>query len=88
MSRKMLGNLLYSCGSFSIPDLYVGVSFDFVEDQTMFDKQQGHSSSIYALFAICSPGWKALLGSIQSERQSQYHSTAAVGNEEEKGGYQ
>lgn len=85
----MLGNLLlYSCGSFSIPDLYVGASFDFVEDQPMLDKQQGHSSNIYALFAVCSPttGWKTLLGSILSEGQSQYHGTVAVGNEEERAG--
>lgn len=61
MSRKMLGNaLLYPWGSFSIPDLCVGASFDFVEDLAVLDEQQGHSSSIYALFAICSPdtGWK------------------------------
>lgn len=86
MSRKMLGNLLlYSYGSFSTADLYVGASFDFVEDQAMLDKQQGHSSSIYALLAICSPstGWKSLLGSIPSERQLQFHGTLTVGK---KGG--
>lgn len=55
----------------------------------MLDKQQRHSGSIYALFAICSPttGWKTLLGSIQNqERQSQYNGTVAVGSEEEQGG--
>lgn len=76
-------------GSFSIPDLYEGASFDFVEDQAVLDKQQGHGSSIYALFAICSltTGWKTLLGLMQSERQSQYHETVAVRNEEKQGGY-
>lgn len=90
MSRKTLGKLLiYSYESFSIPDLYVGASFDFLEQQAIFDKQQGHSSNIYALVAICSPatGWKTLLGSIQSERQLQCHGTLAVGSEEEQGGY-
>lgn len=55
----------------------------------MLDKQQGHGSSIYALFVIYSPttGWKTLLGLIQSERQAQYHGTVAVGNEEKQGGY-
>lgn len=55
----------------------------------MPDKQQGHNSSIYALFTICSPTtvWKTLLGSIQSERQSQYHGNVAMENEEEQGGY-
>lgn len=62
MSSKMLGNFLLYSWKLLYTDLCVGSSFDFVEDQAMLDKQQGHSSSIYALFAICSPttGWKTL----------------------------